>query len=144
MLTHDDVGGDRLRPHNFCKPVAKTRKDRDALIEAATFGSPKFMFGSDSAPHPKEKKEASDCCAGVFTAPIALPLLAEIFERKNALDRLPDFAGGFAWSFYELFDYASAPAKKVTLVKEPMIVPDTYFGVVPFLAGNHISWRVAD
>ena len=30
------------------------------------------MFGSDSAPHPKHKKECCGCAAGVFTSPIAL------------------------------------------------------------------------
>lgn len=141
VLTHDDVGGDRMNPHNFCKPVAKRASDRDALIEAATSGCPKFFFGSDSAPHPREKKECSECCAGVFTAPIALQLLAQIFEEHNALDRLANFTGEFARRFYNVNKFEEKP---ITLVKEPMNVPHQYGGVVPFLAGQQISWSVQE
>src|SRR3989344_5047315 len=31
LLTHDDVGGDRMCPHHYCKPVAKYQRDRTAL-----------------------------------------------------------------------------------------------------------------
>ncbi len=141
MLTYDDVGCDRMRPHNYCKPVAKTSKDRAALIEAATSGCPKFMFGSDSAPHEKDAKETDECCAGVYTAPIALPLLAQIFESRGALDRLPNFAGGFARPFYEIYEPMGG-AKVVTLIKEPMIVPDTVGGFVPFWAGQELAWSI--
>lgn len=142
LLTYDEVGVDKMRPHNYCKPVAKRAADRDALVEAAISGCPKFMFGSDSAPHPQHKKECSECCAGVFTAPIALPLLAEIFEQHNALDRLANFAGRFAWRFYEILEFLDKPAKQVTLVKEPMVVPEKYGDVVPFKSGETISWNV--
>ena len=37
------------------------------------------MFGSDSAPHPKHKKECCGCAAGVFTSPIALQVLIGTF-----------------------------------------------------------------
>ncbi|HSX24508.1 MAG TPA: dihydroorotase [Candidatus Andersenbacteria bacterium] len=140
VITHDDVGGDRMRPHNFCKPVAKRASDRAALIEAAISGCPKFFFGSDSAPHPRDKKECSECCAGVFTAPIALPLLAQIFDKHNALDRLASFVGNFAETFYG----AHRIEKPVNLVQESMIVPQEYCGIVPFLAGEELSWRIRD
>ncbi|OGY36555.1 MAG: hypothetical protein A3E36_03110 [Candidatus Andersenbacteria bacterium RIFCSPHIGHO2_12_FULL_45_11b] len=140
ILTHDDVGGDRMRPHNFCKPVAKRKSDRTALIEAAISGCPKFFFGSDSAPHPKDKKECSECCAGVFTAPIALPLLAEVFTKHNAINRLANFAGGFGQMFYDV----AFAEKPVTLIQEPMTIPQEYDGVVPFLAGQQLSWKVQE
>ena len=57
VLTLDDLIGDKAKPHNFCKPIAKRPEDREALIKAATSGNPKFFFGSDSAPHCRFNKE---------------------------------------------------------------------------------------
>ncbi len=99
-LTLDDVIGDKIHPHNFCKPIAKRPSDRQALLEAAFSGNPKFFFGSDSAPHPIEAKECAEGCAGVFTAPVAMPRLVEIFERHGALSRLEDFVSRFGAEFY--------------------------------------------
>jgi dihydroorotase len=67
----------------FCKPIAKRPHDRDALQNVALKAHPKVMFGSDSAPHPQHAKESCGCAAGVFTAPIALAKLAEIFMAKS-------------------------------------------------------------
>ena len=83
LITLDDVAGGLLRPHLFCKPIAKRPEDREALVKAAINAHPKLMFGSDSAPHPLDKKEACGCAAGIFTAPIALQALVELFERHN-------------------------------------------------------------
>lgn len=144
LLTHDDVGGDRMCPNHYCKPIAKDPADRDALIEAATSGCPRFFFGSDSAPHPrKDKARLYDCCAGIFTAPVALPLLAEIFERHNALSRLESFARDFAIQFYHPPGLAHDSSRKLRLVKQPWTVPEEIGGIVPFYAGKEISWRVA-
>lgn len=138
FLTHDDVGGDRMRPHNYCKPVAKFQADRDVLIEAAVSGCPKFFFGSDSAPHLTNAKECSEPCAGIFTAPVALALLAEVFERHNALDRLQRFVHDNAAAFYQL----SPSPSTLTLVKVPFEVPPKIAGVVPFFAGERLNWCV--
>ena len=86
LITLDDVAGGMLRPHLFCKPIAKRPEDREALLKAALSGHPRLMFGSDSAPHPVHAKEACGCAAGVFTAPIALPRLAALFDGHGALD----------------------------------------------------------
>ena len=94
----DDVAGGMLRPHLFCKPIAKRPEDREALLKAALSGHPRLMFGSDSAPHPVHAKEACGCAAGVFTAPIALPRLAALFDGHGALDRLQGFVSGHACS----------------------------------------------
>lgn len=144
LLTHDDVGGDRMRPHHYCKPVAKRVTDRDALVEAAISGCPKFFFGSDSAPHPRHRKECSECCAGIFTAPVALPLLAEIFERQNALDRLQLFVHDNALRFYGLSEALRPDRPTLTLVRQPRVVPEEIDDVVPFYAGQQLSWSVAD
>lgn len=52
-----------------------------ALVAAVTSGSKRFFLGTDSAPHERHAKEASCGCAGIFSAPIALPLYAEAFEQ---------------------------------------------------------------
>lgn len=39
-LTLDDVIGDGIRPHNYCKPIAKRELDRAALQDAAMGGHP--------------------------------------------------------------------------------------------------------
>lgn len=142
LLTYDDVGGDRMRVHNWCKPIAKRKRDRDALIEAAISGCPKFFFGSDSAPHPEEKKRSEECCAGCFTAPVCLPLLAEIFEQHNALPRLEQFVVRSAAIFYELSFPMPPHTPQLTLVKQPMVVPLKIEEVVPFWAGKEISWSI--
>lgn len=138
MITLDDVAGGLLQPHLFCKPIAKRPADRDALLAAALAGHPKLMLGSDSAPHPIDRKEAAFCAAGVFSAPVLLPLLVELFERHDALDRLPAFVSGNACRIHGL----TPPARTVRLVEEPWQVPDRYGNVVPFAAGQTLRWRV--
>lgn len=144
LITLDDVAGGMLRPHLFCKPIAKRPEDRSALLGAALRGHPKLMFGSDSAPHPLHKKECCGCAAGVFTAPIALPALAELFSKNNALDKLQDFVGGNARRIYGL---RTAP-KTVVLEDKPMSVPAAYEGfgqhVVPMFAGETLAWSVVE
>ena len=91
LITLDDVAGGMLNPHLFCKPIAKRPEDRTALLNAALKAHPKLMFGSDSAPHPKHKKECCGCAAGVFTSPIALQVLTQIFEEHKSLNNLNAF-----------------------------------------------------
>lgn len=142
LITLDDVAGGMLRPHLFCKPIAKRPEDRSALLEAALGGHPKLMFGSDSAPHPRHKKECCGCAAGVFTAPVALPALAELFAKNNALDKLQNFVGGNAKRIYGL----NTTKKKIILEDTPFTVPSVYEGygehVVPMFAGETLSWSV--
>jgi dihydroorotase len=53
-----------IRPHLYCLPVIKRETHRQALVEAATSGSPKFFLGTDSAPHARHTKETACGCAG--------------------------------------------------------------------------------
>ncbi|MBD3791867.1 MAG: dihydroorotase [Campylobacterales bacterium] len=140
LITLDDVAGGMLQPHLFCKPIAKRPHDREALLAVALKAHPKVMFGSDSAPHPKEAKEACGCAAGVFTAPIALQVLAELFEKHDALERLQDFISGNARRIYGV----TPPAKEVVLEKRPFVVPNDYNGVVPMYAGEEIAYSVKE
>ena len=72
-----------LRPHNYCLPILKRERHREAVAAAATSGSKKFFLGTDSAPHAVHTKEAACGCAGIFSAPIALALYATAFEQVS-------------------------------------------------------------
>jgi dihydroorotase len=138
LYTLDDIAGGLLQPHLFCKPLAKRPEDRDALLAAALSAHPKLMFGSDSAPHPQSAKECSGCAAGVFTAPIALPRLVELFEQHHALDRLQAFVSDNAQHIYDI----QPPARLVELEKTPWVVPERYGTVIPMHAGETLAWQV--
>lgn len=142
LITLDDVAGGMLNPHLFCKPIAKRPEDRTALLNAALKAHPKLMFGSDSAPHPKHKKECCGCAAGVFTSPIALQVLTELFEKHNCLENLNAFVSSNAQKIYDL----NLSNKVIKLVKKDFIVPAEYKYneevVVPMFAGETISWSI--
>ncbi|WP_158968110.1 dihydroorotase [Chachezhania sediminis] len=97
---HILVGG--IRPHYYCLPVAKRESHRLALVQAATSGDPRFFLGTDSAPHVDPAKECGCGCAGCFTATNAIPLMAEVFERAGALDKLDGFVSRHGAAFYRL------------------------------------------
>jgi dihydroorotase len=138
LLTLDDVVGGMLAPHHFCKPVAKRPADRAAIVAAAVSGDPRFFLGTDSAPHARAAKESAHGCAGVFTAPVALPVLATVFEEQGALDALDAFCSAHGAAFYGL-----PPATgTVRLVRSPWTVPSEVDGIVPFRAGTTLPWRV--
>ena len=139
LITLDDVVGGLLQPHLFCKPIAKRYEDRDALQKVALNAHPKVMFGSDSAPHPQHKKESCGCAAGVFTAPVALPALCELFEKNNKLENLQKFISDNAINLYGL-----KPIKKeIALEKKEFLVPQKYGDVVPMFAGEKLGWSYA-
>lgn len=141
IITLDDVAGGMLKPHLFCKPIAKRPEDRSALLKVALEAHPKVMFGSDSAPHPKHAKEACGCAAGVFTAPIALQVLAELFENGNAsLENLQAFISGNAQKIYGV----TPLSKTVTLEKKEFTVPSDYNGVVPMYADETLAYSIRD
>jgi dihydroorotase len=134
------MGG--IRPHHYCLPVLKREHHREALVEAATSGNPKFFLGSDSAPHARRDKEAACGCAGVYTGHAALELYAVAFEEAGALDRLEGFASLFGARFYGL----PANQETVTLVRKEWTVPQrlAFAGeeLVPLRAGEKLPWKL--
>lgn len=138
IITLDNLAGGLLRPHLFCKPIAKRPEDRAALLNAALNAHPKLMFGSDSAPHPIDKKEACGCAAGIFTAPIALQALVELFDKHQALPNLQAFVSDNAQRIYDI----KPPQKSVTLATKPFKVPESYDNVIPMFANQEISWSI--
>lgn len=121
------------------------------MLAAATSGSPRFFLGTDSAPHAKNRKESSCGCAGIYSAPAALPLYAAAFEAAGKLDKLEHFASFAGADFYGL----PRNRDKVTLSRSTWRVPEEYkFGeerdegveganvVVPMGAGSELAWQV--
>ncbi len=137
-ITLDDVAGGALQPHLFCKPIAKRYEDRDALLAAALSAHPKISFGSDSAPHPQSAKECCGCAAWVFTSPIALQVLTQLFEENGKLENLQKFVSDNAVNIYGL----TPNTKTVTLEKQDFTVPEIYGNVVPYKAGETLAWSI--
>jgi dihydroorotase len=142
ILNRNALFAGGLRPHAYCLPVAKRERHRQALRRAVAGGSDRFFLGTDTAPHPRAAKEAECGCAGIFCAPHALALYAEIFEELGALDRLEAFASINGPAFYGL------PANKGRIVLEraavemPQVIAAEAGGIVPFRAGETLRWRV--
>ena len=131
-----------IRPHYYCLPVLKREQHRQALVQAATSGSPKFFLGTDSAPHPAQLKEHASGCAGCYTAHAALELYATAFEAAGALDKLEGFASHHGPDFYGL----PRNTGTVTLKRESWTPPESYpFGdavVKPLAGGEALAWRL--
>jgi dihydroorotase len=123
-------------------PVIKRETHREALVEAAISGSPKFFLGTDSAPHARHTKEAACGCAGVYTAHSGIELYAEAFDQAGALDRLENFASRYGAEFYGL----PCNISRITLEKSDVSIPEALpFGddtLVPFRAGQTVAWRM--
>ncbi|MEA5449099.1 dihydroorotase [Leptolyngbya sp. CCNP1308] len=132
-----------LRPHYYCLPILKRETHRQALLQAAVSGNPKFFLGTDSAPHPLSGKESSCGCAGCFSALHALELYAEAFESVGAIDKLEAFASFYGPDFYQL----PRNTAQVTLTKTTWRVPDELpfveSGLVPLRAGEELTWKMA-
>lgn len=136
------VGG--IRPHMYCLPVAKRELHRAALREAATSGDNSFFLGTDSAPHLVTDKESACGCAGIFTAPTAMELYAQVFDEEQALDKLERFASLHGPRFYGL----EANEERITLNREDWR-PAEFVDVEPagqvatFAPTGTLRWRVA-
>ena len=142
LLNRNHMLAGGIRPHYYCLPILKHRKHQEAIIQAATGGSPKFFLGTDSAPHSITSKETVCGCAGCFTAHGTIELYAEAFEAAGALDKLEAFAGFHGPDFYGL----PRNEETITLTKDAWEIPQSYpFGedeVRPFRAGETMAWRL--
>ena len=143
LLNRNALFAGGMRPHHYCLPLLKRETQRQALVNAAISGNPKFFLGTDSAPHSKSSKEAACGCAGCYTAHAGIELYAEVFEAAGALDKLEGFASFYGAVFYGL------PRNKdhITLVKESWMVPATQpmlqgDPLVPLRAGEPVAWRL--
>jgi dihydroorotase len=144
LFNRNDIFVGGIKPHFFCLPILKRSTHQEALIAAATSGNKKFFLGTDSAPHGIQDKETSCGCAGIYTAPAAIELYAEVFEAANALDRLESFASKNGPDFYGL----PKPIRKIVLEKLEWRMPTSIaFGkekVAPIRAGEIVNWRLVE
>ena len=131
-----------MRPHMYCLPVAKRERHRLALRFAATSGDTSFFLGTDSAPHPVSDKETDCGCAGIFNAPSALEVYAQVFDEEDALDRLEGFASLHGPTFYGL----PLNEGSVTLRRgEHPVDPKLSVGaeeILPFDTGKPVGWCI--
>lgn len=131
-----------IRPHYYCLPVLKREVHRQALVAAATSGSPKFFLGTDSAPHPAQLKEHAVGCAGCYTAHAAIEMYAEAFDAAGSLDKLEGFASFHGADFYGL----PRNSGSITLRRESWTPPASFaFGeaeLKPLRAGEALPWRL--
>ncbi|HEY9038049.1 MAG TPA: dihydroorotase [Roseovarius sp.] len=140
---HILAGG--IRPHYYCLPVAKREEHRLALRAAATSGDARFFLGTDSAPHTDPAKLQPCGCAGCFTAPNTIPILAHVFEEDGALHNLEAFTSLNGPAFYGLPPNEGT----ITLAKGAPDLPthiDTESGPVTvfdpgFTPGWHVTSR---
>lgn len=134
------VGG--LKPHYYCLPILKHEHDQRALQQAACSGNAKFFAGTDSAPHSISAKENACGCAGIYSAPFALPLYTQVFDELNQLKKLNHFLSHFGAEFYQL----PVNQQEIELIKLPQTIPHVLpLGtkqVVPISSGETIQWSI--
>ncbi|KAK7178164.1 dihydroorotase [Paraphaeosphaeria sporulosa] len=151
-LVIDDWAGD---PFCFCKPVAKTPEDRDALLQAVVRSEGRFFLGTDSAPHDQGKKRGEDkVAAGVFTQTNAVAYVLDalekgvergvIEEKEVSQEGLEGFLGRWGRKFYQVKDERG---EKVVLRKGQVKVVEVLekegvsVKIVPFRRGE-TTWSV--
>jgi len=143
IINRNDIFKGGINPHMYCLPVAKREANRLALREAATSGDACFFLGTDSAPHTTSAKETACGCAGIFSAPSALELYAEVFDEEKALNNLESFASLNGPNFYGL----DVNKSKVTLKRENWTPSDTTEvtngdAVKNFNHGKGLTWKM--
>jgi dihydroorotase len=109
---HAFSGGYRALLH--CKPLVKKREDRERLRDMVKKGLPFVSAGTDSAPHPENKKFSSCCAFGVFNSPVALEMYVQVFDELGCLDKLEGFLSMNGPRFFGL----EPDTNTITLVKK--------------------------
>lgn len=131
-----------IRPHFYCLPILKKETDQLAVQQAAVSGNPKFFAGTDSAPHARSNKESTCGCAGIYSAPYALAMYAQVFESLGKLPQLEPFLSHFGALFYQ----QSLNTEEIELIKTSQRIPQSLpLGreeVIPVLAGETLPWSV--
>jgi dihydroorotase len=144
IINRNDILAGGIRPHLYCLPIAKREKHRKALRDALASGDQSFFLGTDSAPHPINAKETDCGCAGIFNAPNAIEIYANVFEEMDALEHFEGFASLNGPNFYGL----EANSINLTLERSSQTVIDDIViaggsdSIRPFLAGENINWSV--
>jgi dihydroorotase len=145
VINRNAIFAGGIRPHFYCLPVAKRERHRLALRQAATSGEACFFLGTDTAPHPVHLKENACGCAGVFNAPTAMQVYAQVFAEENALDRLEAFASVNGPAFYglPLNETYLALERTPSAAPERIAVEGDVGAVVVFRGGEELAWRAS-
>lgn len=142
LYNRNEIFKGGIRPHYYCLPILKREIHRQALLQAAVSGNPRFFLGTDSAPHPKGLKENACGCAGCYTALHAMELYAQAFDQAGALDKLEAFASFNGPAFYNV----PRNAGTVTLQRQSWTVPAELplgdASIVPLNGGESINWKL--
>lgn len=142
-ITHDHITRWGLQAGNYCRPEPQFARDRRAIVAAAISGNPKFFLGSDDAPHLWTAKSPASPkikgMPGVCTGPYTYNHYAEVFNQNDALDKLENFGSVFGAQFYE------EPLNEdfITLVREPITIPEMLDGIAMFMPGETLNLQVA-
>ena len=144
LFNRNEIFKGGIRPHYYCLPILKRETHRQALLEAATSGNPKFFLGTDSAPHATHTKERACGCAGCYSGYHAMELYAQVFDAADALDKLEGFASFHGADFYGL----PRNTDSVTLTRTTTEIPDSFsymdHQLTPLMAGESLSWSFSD
>ena len=100
LINRNKLLSQKIRPHFYCAPILKSESDRKMLVEAATSGNRKFFLGTDSAPHFDRNKLSACGCAGVFTSPVTMEYLVQLFYDLGKTDMLENFTSINGALFY--------------------------------------------
>lgn len=133
-------------PHLQCMPYPKRHVDVLAVATCARRHG-RFFYGSDNAPHLRPTKERTDPkpAFGVFTAPVELAAIVELFERHDALHVLEPFLSERGADWHGI----PRNAGMITLVREPWTVPNVIdLGggneIVPYKRGQTLNWKLVE
>ena len=135
-----------IRPDFYCAPILKTECDRSALVEAAVSGNRKFFLGTDSAPHVNRKKISSCGCAGIFSSPLAIPLLIQLFEDHDSLNKIEPFMSKNGRAFYGIRQQKDIVRyiKRSTPVNSIKNIETSEGKITVFNPFNKIYWELAN
>lgn len=149
LLDRRDVFHGGFRPHRSWWPIIQGQAHKEALRDFVGKGYPFVWLGTDSAPHPVEKKEADCCLGGVLMAHAGIELYVEAFEAMKALEKLENFASVNGPRFLGF----PPSTETIELVQEEWVVREPFYAgsadnvcditkIVPFRLGEKVRWKL--
>ena len=130
------VGG--LHPDMYCMPVLKRRFHMLAIQQAVIEDDESIILGTDSAAHLTENKYKDCGCAGVFSAPVAIPAYYQFFIDNNITHKFQKFASDNFCKFHGI----QVPEKTVEIFEENWTVPESHHGVKSLFFGQKLNYNV--